>query len=231
MKMCGRFSLAADEFSVKVYLSSKYQIKEQHTFLELPRYNIAPGQMVLSLISDGSHYRHGYLKWGFIPKFDQNKSNLKRIINFRSESIWDKPYLVKPVRQQRCVVLADGFYEWQKQQNGKIPYRIQTSAGGLFTMAGLWETYLTDKGQKEYTVALLTTSANSKMKEIHERMPVILDDVDAKVWLDPKEQDHAQLEKLLKPYPASKTRSYIVSDAVNSYQNDSSECIAQINRS
>ena len=225
--MCGRFSLAADAFSVKVYLAAKYRISDTSTKLEVPRYNIAPGQQLLSLINDGKHYRYGYLKWGFVPIFGNKNQIIRKIINFRSESLWDKPYLEKAISSHRCVVLADGFYEWQKQASGKTPFRIQTTASKLFQMAALWSSHTNEKGEKENTVALLTTSPNTKMQAIHERMPVILDVPATKRWLDPEATTRASLEELLMPYPDILTSYYPVSDLVNNYQNESSDCILE----
>jgi len=229
ISMCGRFSLAADEFSVRVYLSSKYGIKSDTLKLDLPRYNIAPGQMVASLIDDGKNYRQGYLKWGFVPVYENQSEKPKRIINLRSETVWDKPYLEQAIFKHRCVVIADGFYEWQHNSSNKNPYRIQVANQQLFSMAALWSSYINPKGAMEHNVAILTTQANEVVQKIHDRMPVILEEREAKKWLNPLNQSQAELSALLRPYPDIYTTMYKVGDHVNNYQNDNPECILEIN--
>ncbi len=227
--MCGRFSLATDEFSVKVYLANRFNINRNAASLDLPRYNIAPGQMVLSLINDGRAFRHGYLKWGYVPDYDAKSQNPQRIINLRSETILEKSYLAASVAKRRCVILADGFYEWRKTSTGKIPFRIRSTDQELFPMAGLWNSHTDSRGNKEHTVAILTVAANGIVKDIHERMPVILNDTDAKLWLEAQPPSLVELKQLLLPYPDELTTMYEVSDIVNSYANESPACIVPAN--
>src|SRR5690606_14759622 len=145
-------------------------------------YNVAPSMDIISILHDGKKYRIGLLKWGFIPSF--NPDDKIGFINTKAETIFEKLFFKKAVLHQRCVVLADGYYEW-KQDDTKQPYRITTEQK-LFAMAAVWNTVTTSDGKKLHTVAIVTTKATGITEEIHVRMPVILDSETEKIWLNPR---------------------------------------------
>ena len=220
--MCGRFTITVSYDELVEHLSSHYEIEDVSLF-DLPRYNVAPSQEIISVLSDGAKYRAGYLKWGFIRPFSKNDNIEFSLINAKSETIFEKKSFMDAARHRRCVVLADSFYEWHK--DSKMPMRIYLKHQKLFAMAGLWTTYKKDDGTKIHTVTILTTEANELMKDIHERMPVILTKASEHIWLNPSIKDESILKPLLKPYVAEDMDMYPVSKVVNSVKEDHLSCI------
>ncbi|KHF38502.1 SOS response-associated peptidase [Halalkalibacter okhensis] len=214
--MCGRFTLTA----------TKEQIEEQ-LYVELfdyqPRFNIAPSQPVLSIISDGEKRRAGYLRWGLVPVWAKDPKIGYKMINARGETVDEKPAFKRLLKRRRCLIVSDGFYEWKRTGENKKPYIITVNEG-IFTFAGLWDRWKLND-EEIVSCTILTTEPNEFMKGIHDRMPVILDEEERNVWLDPGVEDKQILKELIKPYPTQGMNAYEVSTLVNSPKNETEECI------
>lgn len=219
--MCGRitFTLNKDDFIQE--LKTQYNIDDIDFAYQLPRYNIAPSENVISIINDGKKYRVGLLKWGFIPSWA--KDDKFYMINAKAETIDEKPMFKHAFKTQRCIVLSDGYYEWKK----KIPYRFILKKQKLFSLAALWNTYFKDN-YKIHTCVIITTEANELTKQIHNRMPVILTKEAEKIWLDPQINNEKVLKSLLIPYKSNEMEFYQVSSLVNNARNDVLECIKPV---
>ena len=170
------------------------------------------------------------LHWGLIPSWAKDPKMGAKLINARAETVAEKPAFRTAFRQRRCLVLADGFYEWQTQENKKQkqPYYIRLNDWQPFAFAGLWERWQDAEGEVIESCTLLTTEANELMCPIHNRMPVILDPKDYDVWLDPEVKQADVLQSLLHPYASEKMTAYPVSKAVNKPSNDTAECIEKV---
>ncbi|RME47353.1 MAG: SOS response-associated peptidase, partial [Caldilineae bacterium] len=164
-------------------------------------------------------------RWGLIPAWAKDPAIGSRMINARAETVAQKPSFKRPLRRQRCLVLADGFYEWQKTPQGKIPVYIHLEAHRPFAFAGLWDRWVSAEGEALYTCTILTTRPNDLLAPIHNRMPVILTPEAVEAWLSPVEQAPQSLLPLLRPYPAEAMTCYPVSRLVNSPANDLPDCI------
>jgi len=226
--MCGRFTITIDLEDLREYLVDHYDITELKSEFELPRYNIAPTQDVITIINDGSKNRVGLLKWGLIPPFAKDEKIGASMINAKSETLMEKPSFRSSFQTKRCVILADSFYEWKREENKKTPMRIGLNNNQIFPMAGLWSTFTRPDGTKIHSTTIITTHANELMSEIHDRMPVILDDQAVATWLNPRIQDLNMLSKMLKPYDSKAMYSYKVSPIVNNARNEVKECILKI---
>ena len=226
--MCGRFTITIDLEDLREYLVDHYDITELKSEFELPRYNIAPTQDVITIINDGSKNRVGLLKWGLIPPFAKDEKIGASMINAKSETLMEKPSFRSSFQTKRCVILADSFYEWKREENKKTPMRIGLNNNQIFPMAGLWSTFTRPDGTKIHSTTIITTHANELMSEIHDRMPVILDDQEVATWLNPRIQDLNMLSKMLKPYESKAMYSYKVSPIVNNARNEVKECILKI---
>jgi putative SOS response-associated peptidase YedK len=225
--MCGRFTITVSYEELVHHLKDYYDIEDVSLF-DVPRYNVSPGQQIISILNDGKKNRVGLLKWGFVPPFAKDEKIGFSMINAKAESIFEKPAFKDSAMTKRCVVLADSFYEWKKDNNEKIPMRILMKNQKIFSIAGLWTTYKKEDGTKLHTVTLLTTTPNDIMKSIHDRMPVILNERDEKIWLDPNVKNEKIIKDLLKPYPSEMMMSYQVSSIVNNSRNETPDCIIEI---
>ncbi len=212
--MCGRFSLTVNEAE----LNLRFQL-EGGVAPYVPRYNGAPTQM-LAVITGETPHKLSYHRWGLIPLWAKDISIGNKMINARAETITEKSSFRVPLISKRCLVPADGFYEWQ-QNEGKQPFRIFVKDNPVFSMAGLWERWKSPEGIVVESFNIITTEANSFMKPIHGRMPVILNPGDEKTWLSGK--DLAEILSLLKPYSSEKMDAFPVSKLVNSPRNDRPE--------
>jgi len=225
--VCGRFTIAVSQKELFAYLQAEYGVKSRQFDFEVPRYNVAPGQNVLAIIHDGNQYRVGALKWGLVPHYAKDENIGFKMINARSETLHEKPSFSPLLKKKRCLILADGFYEWQRSLSGKQPYRFITKEQRLFAMAGLYSTYQRSDGSKLHTCTIVTTDANGVVGKIHERMPVILNSGDSYRWLDASVEDAEKLLPLLKPFPDDSMRGYPVSRVVNSSKNETEACIEE----
>lgn len=217
--MCGRFTLTADMSA----------LQENFPFVDMPpemqpRFNIAPTQPVAVVPNDGRN-RLDYFVWGLIPSWAKDPSIGNRLINARAETLLEKPSFRNAFRRRRCLVLADGFYEWKQGERGKTPMYIRLDSGKPFAFAGLWESWNAPDGSNVLSCTIITTEPNDLMATIHNRMPVILPAQAYSAWLEAGETRTDKLVELLKPYPAEEMQAYPVSSMVNSPNNDVPELI------
>lgn len=191
-----------------------------------PTYNAAPSQAQLVILNDnpGAIIRAA---WGFVPEWADRKPEVKPVINARAESIATKPFFRTAFKAHRCLVLADGFYEWRRTKDGKKPYRIALKTDEPFAFAGLWSTIHDAAGKAHTTFAIITTDANALVAQIHNRMPVMLQEKDEEDWLNPQ-LSLAEAQAMLVPYPAERLRAYEVSAKVNSPAHNTPECVAGV---
>jgi putative SOS response-associated peptidase YedK len=225
--MCGRFTITLSYEELQEYLKTNYKIDNFKTVFNVPRYNVAPGQEVISIINDGTNNRVGQLKWGFIPSFATDEKIAFSMINAKAETLDQKPAFKQAFEKRRCIILADSFYEWKRIGKDKTPMRILDQATKVMALAGIWNTYTRADGSKVHTCAIITTAANELVASLHDRMPVILDQVAQLKWLDIRSKA-IDLKALLKPYPSSTMKIYQVSQIVNNAKNEVKECITPV---
>lgn len=219
--MCGRYRL-----------SRRKQTVEEHFDCDpwdddwSPRYNIAPTQPVPVIRQHPKEpvRQISTMRWGLIPNWARDPSIASGTINAKSESAATKPAFRDPLRLRRCLIPADGFYEWARKGTSKQPYCFEVREGELFAFAGLWDGWKTADGQWIKTCSILTTIPNAMTSFAHDRMPVILDPGSYDLWLDPGMQQVAAISELLKPYDARLMRCYPVSTRINHVANDDEEC-------
>lgn len=195
------------------------------------RWNIAPTQEVATIRQNGKHPTRifGLMRWGLIPYWAKDASIASRTINAMSETAVEKPAFRDAMRRRRCLIPADGFYEWRRGGgNKKQAYNIGMADDGLFAFAGLWDRWRSPEGTAIETCTILTTTPNSLTADIHDRMPVILRPEDYDLWLDPGVTEPARIAELLKPYDARQMKKYPVSDFVNRTENEGPECGKEI---
>jgi putative SOS response-associated peptidase YedK len=219
--MCGRFVLAADPETLQqaFNLASLPDIQ--------PRYNIAPTQ-IIPVITNEAPDTLSMLRWGLIPSWSKDMSVASKMINARAETAAEKPAFRAAFRRRRCLIPATGFYEWQARENGKTPMFIHLKNAPVFAFAGLWEIWHSPQGDEVRSVTILTTEANSFMRSIHDRMPVILHSADYKTWLDSSEVPADVLRSLLRPFEAAEMTAYEVSRMVNRPTMDVPELITPV---
>lgn len=189
-------------------------------------YNIAPTQDVAAVrVQSETHRRQlVLLHWGLVPFWADDPSIGNRMINARAETLASKPAFREAFRQRRCIIVADGFYEWRKERRAKQPYHIVPKGEPLFGFAGLWEQWK-HEGQKFESCTIVTTEANELIRPLHDRMPAILAPEDYARWLDPNLREPDKLQSALRPYPADEMELYPVNPLVNSPRNDDPKCI------
>ena len=223
--MCGRFTLTADPAD----LQEAFEWVDFGNADFKPRYNIAPSQPLAVVPNDGQN-KLDFFTWGLVPFWAKDPSIGNRMINARSETLAEKPSFKNAFKRRRCLILADGFYEWQKVpgQKVKIPTYIRMKNGKPFAFAGLWENWNSPDGSQILSGTIITTEPNSLIAPIHNRMPVILPESAYEQWLTPGEVDPQQLSPLLRPFEADKMEAYAVSRLVNNPANDKLECINPI---
>lgn len=218
--MCGRFTLITPAETI----AEQFQLPEVSSLS--PRYNIAPTQPVAAVRrSPGNGGRElTMLHWGLIPFWAKDPKIGARMINARSETAAEKPAFRAAFRRRRCLVPADGFYEWQRLERGKQPFYIRRRDERPFAIAGLWEHWEGPDGTVE-SCTLLTTGPNDLVRPLHNRMPVILHPQDYDLWLAPGVQEPELLQPLLRPYPAEEMLAYPISTWINKPENDAPRCI------
>ena len=193
--MCGRYTLVTDQRTLEERFSFKGA-----DLRWVANFNVAPTQSVLTVTAH-EEARAQYMHWGLIPSWAKDASIGSRMINARAETLAEKPSFRTAFRRRRCLVLADGFYEWMKVGTSRRPMRIILRSGEPFAFAGLWESWKTPEGERLLSCTIITTGPNSLMAPIHNRMPVILSREAEPLWLDQSVQDPAALSELLAPYP------------------------------
>jgi putative SOS response-associated peptidase YedK len=220
--MCGRYTLSPkaavleERFNAQI-MSGGYT----------PAYNAAPSQSLSVILNDdpGSIVR---ADWGFVPEWADGRQGVKALINARAEGVADKPFFRAGFKQHRCLVLADGFYEWRRATKGKVPYRIALRSKEPFAFAGIWSRVHGAEGKLRSTFAIITTEANQLVKIIHDRMPVILPQEDEEDWLNPQlSLDEAKA--MLSPYPVERMVAYQVSLQVNSPKYNEEDLVWPVN--
>jgi len=230
--MCGRFTLTVSPEQLRsVFDGLSVPNIDQQDDRYRPRYNIAPTQPVAVVANDGQN-RLDYFVWGLIPSWAKDPSIGNRMINARAETLHEKPSFRSAFKRRRCLVLADGFYEWRQEpgRRSKTPMYIRLESGQPFAFAGLWENWFSPDGSQILSCTIITTEPNSLMQSIHNRMPVILPPVAYPLWLDSREADSQQLLTVLKPFPAELMKAYPVSQWVNSPANDDPRCIQPLDQ-
>ncbi len=190
-----------------------------------PTWNAAPTQALPVVRMVGQHKRVDSLRWGLVPPWSRDPKIGSRMINARSETAADKPSFRSALRQRRCVVVADGFYEWQRDGETKRPHCIRMREGHPFGMAGLWESWSGQDDEVLETFTILTTAPNELMAPIHDRMPVILPRSQHDRWLSPDLTDPGQVSCLLRPFDSDQMMAFEVSSRVNSPRNNDPDCM------
>src|SRR3954453_23650700 len=224
--MCGRYTLTTSGED----LALAFDLPEL-PFLP-PRYNRAPTQAaaIVRVTEPGGPRHLDLLKWGLIPYWAKEASIGNRMINARSEGVAEKPAYKFSFKKKRCLVAADGFYEWKKEGKAKQPYLIHRKDGKPFAFAGLWSTWRNPEqgGALVETFTILTTDANDLLRPLHDRMPVIVDPENFDLWLDPRQEDAAVLQPLLIPHASEGFEAFPVSRNVNSPAHDAADCIDRL---
>ena len=221
--MCGRFTL----FQSTEIMSKAFDLGKISPFK--PRYNIAPTQEIATILikSDDTERQLKMLHWGLIPSWAKDVKMGAKLINARAETLTEKPSFRTAFKKRRCLIIADGFYEWKQQDGKKQPFYFKLQDEQPFAFAGLWE-HWEGEGEVIESCTILTTEANHIMQPIHGRMPVILPSKNYGLWLDPTVQKPDLLQPLLVPYSADAMTAYPVSTRVNKPINDSPECIQEL---
>jgi putative SOS response-associated peptidase YedK len=222
--MCGRFTLTIDPVDLQAYFPEFFFPPQL-----APRYNIAPGQPILALPNDGSG-RLGFFLWGLVPSWAKDPAIGSRMINARAETLAEKPAFRSAYRYHRCLIPADGFFEWQTRPGlkTKVPHFIRLKSREPFTFAGLWEHWQAPDGSELHSAAIITTTPNELMAPIHNRMPVILPTPARRTWLDTAAGSPGDLGRLLTAYPADEMEALPISALVNSPANDRPEVIQRL---
>jgi putative SOS response-associated peptidase YedK len=221
--MCGRFTVSFEFREIKLLFNLQRDLSSFG-----PRYNIAPSQEVPVIVQKEGVNELKPMKWGLVPNWAPDPS-IDGMINARAETITEKPSFKRLVQQRRCLIPADGFYEWRREGNGKLPVWIHLKNKEPFAFAGLWDLWADTQGQTLYTFTIITTVANALLRPIHNRMPVIFDRLSAKQWLDPSfGPNEATLAAVLAPYPSALMEAHDVSPLVNKPENERADCISPV---
>ena len=220
--MCGRYRLTRHK-----------EVVEEHFGVEIegdlaPRYNIAPTQPVATVRQrpDAPKRQFSWMKWGLIPHWAKDASAGYKMINARAETAADRPAFREALERRRCLVPADGFYEWQKIGKSKQPFCFTLTDEGVFAFAGLWERWKNPQGQWIETCSILTTKPNRLLEDVHDRMPAMLRPEDYELWLDPGERRVESVIELIKPFDSDRMKRYPVSTRVNNANIDDADCAA-----
>ena len=224
--MCGRFSQTA----TPEVIAEQFEVKEPLPLFQ-PRYNIAPSQPVVAMRiePDTGTRRLAQLRWGLIPWWAKDPEIGNQCINAMAETVAEKPAFLSAFKKRRCLVIATGFYEWQRQQGYlKQPMCIGLQNKRPFAFAGLWEHWAPTEGEPLETCTIITTEPNDLMAPIHNRMPVILAPTSYDQWLDPTFQQVEPLNALLRPYPSEELTAYPVSTLVNNPRHDAPQCLEPV---
>lgn len=220
--MCGRFAQRSDP----------KRLAKEFKVAEVPeaeaRYNVAPTQNILGVRTVSDEREMTFFKWGLIPSWAKDATMGARLINARSETVQEKPSFREAFKQRRCIIPADGFYEWRREGGKKQPFFFRMRDERPFGFAGLWERWEGGEGRAINSCTILTTAANEVLRPVHDRMPVILHPDDYSLWLEGDERERALLGELLRPFPAEEMIGYPVSPLVNSPGNKGAELIEEV---
>lgn len=223
--MCGRYRLSRRKEALSEHFGADFEDLDW-----TPRYNLAPTQPVPVMRRDpeGPTLQATLMRWGLIPSWATDPGIGARTINARSETAASRPSFREPLQKRRCLIPADGFYEWQRGAKGKQPFCFEIGDGGIFAFAGLWGRWRGPDGEVIHSCTILTTTPNELLADVHDRMPVILAPEHHGRWLDPSMQDVATAAGLLKPFDPKLMKRYPVSTRVNLVANDGPECSAPV---
>lgn len=218
--MCGRFRLTRQDKA----LADRFEVEEDVDWT--PRYNIAPTQSVAVIRQDSHEPRRHYsrMRWGLIPFWAKDPSIGYKMINARAETIAEKAAFRNALKARRCLIPADGFYEWKKLDTSKQPFNFGMADDSIFAFAGIWEQWKDPAGALIETCSIITTTPNELTADVHDRMPVILAPDDYDLWLDPGLTRSDAVVDLLRPFDAKLMRCYPVSTRVNLVKNDDPSC-------
>ena len=218
--MCGRFTMTKKQKQV----ADRYNAEIEGIINEM--YNATPTQ-TLPVVTNERPGTIQQFRWGLIPSWGKTLSTGSMMINARSETLQEKPAFRKLIGSRRCLIPADGFYEWKKDGKDKQPYRITLKDEELFSIAGLWDEWVSKEGERYNTFTIITTQANDVMSSLHERMPVILARDTEEAWLSADVRDPNEVEQFLRPYPDDEMRVYPVSTRVNNTRNNGPELVEE----
>jgi putative SOS response-associated peptidase YedK len=219
--MCGRITQYLTSEEIAALFGAEDEVDDS-----AERYNVAPTQMVMIVVEDGAKRVVTAQRWGLIPPWADDPKIGSRLINARGETVAEKPSFRASFKRQRCIIPANGFYEWQKRGDRKVPHAIVRKDEKPLALAGLWSSWRDpESGEQVRSFAIITTTANATLAPIHDRMPVILPDDAIDTWLDPNFQDVPALQSLLRPYPDDLLRAYPVSRLVNDVRNDGPQLV------
>ena len=221
--MCGRFA----QHTPFPLLKKIFQIDLEKCDQQ-PNYNIAPSQEVLTVIHHKGTRQLHKLNWGLVPSWIKDLSKASKLINARVETLKEKPSFRNAFKKRRCLILADGFYEWKKEGSSKQPFYLTLLSGDPIAFAGLWETWKKEEGQRYNSCAIITTEASESVSEIHNRMPVILKPEAVNDWLNPQLQNTDTLDNILRDGHVKELRSYPVSKTVNNVMTNDERCIEML---
>ncbi|GAA4870542.1 SOS response-associated peptidase [Paenibacillus vulneris] len=222
--MCGRYTVTVTLEELMLHFLLGENVAARYA----PRYNVAPGQWIPAIIGGESQgdRRLGELRWGLVPSWSKDEKAGVTPINLRAETVTEKPSFQRLLSRKRCMIPSDGFYEWKKAGKSKQPIRFTMKDGGLFGMAGLYDTWVQANGEKLHTCTILTTEPNDLVAAVHDRMPVILTKESESLWLDRTVTEVSRLKPVLASYPASLMTSYEVDPKVGNVRYDEPDCIA-----
>lgn len=218
--MCGRFTLHTPESRIR----EAFHLQQTEPLGLKPRYNIAPSQQIPIIRATEAHREMVLVRWGLIPHWSKEPNTKYSTINARIESVAEKPAYRTPFKRQRCLIPADGFYEWRIVNGHKIPYYIHKRDGKVFAIAGLWDRW-EGEGEILESCALIVMPANEVMTSLHERMPAIIAPAHYDLWLDARITDKAELMDYLNSAPSSQLVTYPISPWVNSPKHDDERCL------
>lgn len=221
--MCGRVILTLSAKMIEMILNETLDINQLNIDDFVPRYNVGPGQDLVSVIQHKNKNRAGYMKWQFIPTYAQSEKDGYQFVNARSETIHEKVSFKDAFERRRCLVICNGFYEWDRKGDQKVPYFFHHDMKWM-ALGGIWNPYIDKKGEKQYGFSLITTAANKIMAPVHHRMPVILETHQLQHWLSP-DTSLSQLQQLMLPIHDTFLETYPVSDYVNKIAHQDKKCI------
>jgi putative SOS response-associated peptidase YedK len=224
--MCGRYRLSRRKQVVEECFESASEVSEEEDWS--PRYNIAPTQGVATIRQSGSSRILSMMRWGLVPSWASDIKIGNQLINGRSETVLEKPAFREAFRTRRCLIPADGFYEWKKSGKQRQPFHFGMKDNSLFAFAGVWDRWRSPGGPMLQSCSILTAAANELLDGVHDRMPVILPRRHYEAWLTAPAPQAARLAELLVPFDAASMRRYPVSSLVNKPENEMPECALEV---